>query len=510
MPATARETVTHVPVSKLKPNPWGLEVGPPLSVEDDETLRTSISKSGIQTPLIVWKRGKGLLVLSGSNRLRVAKELGLRTVPVIVREFADRNAAKMFALSDNLARRHLTTGQRAYLAYQYQQLLTVGKGKRTDLEPLSNSTKVNARQVAAERAGVSGSTVSAMKLVVESGDDELLKSVLNGDKTLHAAVHAVHSNGRPEKPPRLTLNQRQTRADSTTLIHGDSRKELKKLAAASVDAIVTDPPYPCIDRAYGRMSETAWLDMTKAVVMECRRVLKPRGSAVFILQPNSEKLGRMRPWIYEFVAWACREWNVVQDAYWWAINTLPLGGRDHNLMRRSVKWLVWLGAPDCYRCQDRVLWDVSNCTATLNWEDRFRRRVGGHPSGHTIRWQQMSAASLERGGCTPYNLLPCSAAATRAEHYGHPATTPYAIADWWAKYILPSGWHTTRPVRGFRDDVGGGAGQRGEQGDRYRQGSQVPSDGGEESEGRLAPCQFATLPAQALPEGGRYWSEPRS
>ena len=51
----------------------------------------------------------------------------------------------------------------------------------------------------------------------------------------------------------------------------------------------------------------------------------------------------------------------------------------------------------------------------------------------------MSAASLERGGCTPYNLLPCSAAATRAEHYGHPATTPYAIADWWVKYLLPPG-----------------------------------------------------------------------
>ena len=79
--------------------------------------------------------------------------------------------------------------------------------------------------------------------------------------------------------------------------------------------------------------------MMKAVVKECRRVLKPKGSAVFVLQPNSEQLGKMRPWIYEFVAWACREWNVVQDAYWWAINTLPLGRRDVGLMRRSVKWL---------------------------------------------------------------------------------------------------------------------------------------------------------------------------
>ena len=440
MPAAAKEIVTHVPVSKLKPNPWGLEVGPPLSDEDYETLKASIERNGIQIPLIVWRRGKGLVVLSGSNRLRVAKELGLKTVPVIIREFADKHAAKMFAISDNLARRQLTTGQRAYLAYQYRQLLSVGRGSRTDLQRHSSDLrKVDAWQTAADKAGVSEGSLAAMKSIVESGDDDLLQSVLNGDKTLHAAVHAVRANGRAEKPPRLTRDQRAARLDSTTLIQGDCRKELKKIASGSVEAIVTDPPYPCIDRAYGQMTEAAWHEMMKTVVEECRRVLKPNGSAVFILQPNCERLGKMRPWIYEFVAWACKEWNVVQDAYWWAINTLPLGRRNTGLMRRSVKWLIWLGSPDCYRNQDNVLWDVSNCTATLQWEDRFRRRVGGHPSGHQVRWQQMAAASLERGGCTPYNLLPCSAAATRAEHYGHPATTPHAIADWWAKYILPPG-----------------------------------------------------------------------
>jgi tRNA/tmRNA/rRNA uracil-C5-methylase (TrmA/RlmC/RlmD family) len=32
---TAREIVIHVPVSKLKPNPWGLAVGPPLTEAGD-------------------------------------------------------------------------------------------------------------------------------------------------------------------------------------------------------------------------------------------------------------------------------------------------------------------------------------------------------------------------------------------------------------------------------------------------------------------------------------------
>ena len=105
---------------------------------------------------------------------------------------------------------------------------SAGDGERNFVQDLN---KVNSWRDAAEKAGVSNGSVSAMKMVVESGDDELLQSVLNGDKTLHAAVHAVRSNGRAEKPPRLTRDQRQARIDSTTLIHGDCRKELKKLAA---------------------------------------------------------------------------------------------------------------------------------------------------------------------------------------------------------------------------------------------------------------------------------------
>ena len=65
-------------------------------------------------------------------------------------------------------------------------------------------------------------------------------------------------------------------------------------------------------------------------------MLKPNGSAVFILGPNSERIGKMRLWLWEFVAWAGREWNLVQDCYWWAIDAMPLGGikRHQGLMRR--------------------------------------------------------------------------------------------------------------------------------------------------------------------------------
>ncbi len=432
MPAAAKETVVHVPISKLKPNPWP-EVGPPLSAEDLAGLRSSIERDGIQIPLIVWRRG--MVVLSGSNRLRIATELGLKTVPVIVREFANQDEAKAFSISDNLARRHLTTGQKAYLALQLQQILTVGRGRRTEL--CSSLNKVNSWRDAAEQSGVSSGSVSAMRTIVESGNDELLQSVLNGTKTLHGAVHALRSNGRA-KPSRLTRDQQRVRGEATTLIHGDCRRELKKIDTASVDLVLADPPYPCVGKPYGQMTEAAWLEMMKAVVVaECRRVLKPSGSAVFILQPNFRTAGAMRLWPWRFMLWAAEEWNLVQDVYWWTTNALPSHAVSRNvgLLRQAVKLCLWLGQADCYRRQEKVLLDISDSMAAVRWEDRCLQR---RPGGQGTRDGRTAEASMERGGSTPFNLLPISAAGP-SEHVGHPSTTPLALADWWCRYLLPAG-----------------------------------------------------------------------
>ena len=56
---------------------------------------------------------------------------------------------------------------------------------------------------------------------------------------------------------------------------------------------------------------------------EARRVLRPlKGSAVFILQPNYEKIGKTRLWLWEFLLKAAKEWNLVQPVFW-------LGNRRH-------------------------------------------------------------------------------------------------------------------------------------------------------------------------------------
>src|ERR1700730_2535144 len=98
---------------------------------------------------------------------------------------------------------------------------------------------------------------------------------------------------------------------------GDCLDLLPSVPDRSMDAVVTDPPYPEIRRDYGRLTEAEWHALMDAVVAQARRVLKPSGSAVFVLQPNYERLGRMRLWVWEFLVRTARNWNLIQNVMAW-------------------------------------------------------------------------------------------------------------------------------------------------------------------------------------------------
>jgi DNA modification methylase len=239
---------------------------------------------------------------------------------------------------------------------------------------------------------------------------------------------------------------------SVQLYCGDCLEVMATLPSASVDAVITDPPYPEIDREYGRMSEAAWWDMMMGVCAEVRRLLKPTGSAVFILQPNSRKVGSMRGWLWEFMAWVCREWNMVQDAWWWNTTTLPRGVAQFGLLRPSVKSCVWCGVADCYHNQDVVLWAESARNHEMRVTGQAEDKPVIQPSttgGANNRWRMVSAA-VERGGVTPFNLLPFPNAnsTSSAGSNGHGAGTPLELAKWWTRYICPPGGVVLDPFVG--------------------------------------------------------------
>lgn len=234
----------------------------------------------------------------------------------------------------------------------------------------------------------------------------------------------------------------------TTLHVGDCRDILSTLPAASIDLCLFDPPYPHIVRPpQPTYTESAWLDLMASILPDIRRVLTPEGSCVIVLQPTSEKVGSMRAWPWRFLVHCADTWNVVQDAYWWNHTALPTVHTARGLLRPSLKYCIWLGSPDCYRDQSTVLWEPSDATKVQDLSDRALRYT---PSGAHVRSGRACAASVARGGVTPFNVLPLPNADSRSSSgaRGHGSGTPVALARWWIRYLTRPGGTVLDPMCG--------------------------------------------------------------
>lgn len=400
------------PVKKRPPKYTPVLELPPLAYEEFTALRDNIAVNGILVPILVDSSGPRRKIIDGNYRKQIADELGYEC-PEIVQEGLDEDEKRTLARGLNLARRQLSQEQK-------RQLI----GDQLEETPERSNRWIG------KMLGVHHATVAAVRTELESTGqiDQFERTVGQDGKHRPAA----------KKPPAVarTATERSRRIKSANLIYGDCRTEMKKIASKSIDAIICDPIYPEVRRAYGRITEKQWRSLMEDVVQESRRILKPRGSAVFILQPNYEKIGKMRLWLWEFVVWAGREWNLIQDVYWWATDAMPLAGvqRKWGLCRQSVKMCVWLGPTDCYRNQDAVLWTPSQATSARHRADIALRT--SH-SGRTYRNSTIAKSADERGGTTPYNLLPIPTGGQPGGAEHHPAATPYEVAVWWCRYILP-------------------------------------------------------------------------
>lgn len=85
----------------------------PAELED---LIASIKEHGILQPLIVTRAGRKYELIAGERRLRASRTLGLKTVPVIVRDANEQQKLEL-ALIENIQRQDLNAFEEA-LAYK--------------------------------------------------------------------------------------------------------------------------------------------------------------------------------------------------------------------------------------------------------------------------------------------------------------------------------------------------------------------------------------------------------
>jgi ParB family chromosome partitioning protein len=78
-----------------------------FSKEDLAELAASIKESGVLQPIMVRRKGDGIYeLIAGERRWRASKEVGLETIPVVIRNCSDQEAL-LLALVENLQREDL-------------------------------------------------------------------------------------------------------------------------------------------------------------------------------------------------------------------------------------------------------------------------------------------------------------------------------------------------------------------------------------------------------------------
>ena len=103
-PVEKGEGVTEIDVSSIFANP-----NQPRKVFDETALKEladSISKHGVIMPIIVNKSGDRYMIIAGERRFRASKIAGLSKVPVIVKQYNERQI-KEISLIENLQREDL-------------------------------------------------------------------------------------------------------------------------------------------------------------------------------------------------------------------------------------------------------------------------------------------------------------------------------------------------------------------------------------------------------------------
>ena len=276
---------------------------PEASPEEYQAILASIEEIGQQEPIA----RKDDQIIDGRNRYRACRELGIE--PKFT-ELGDNVDPLKYVLAKNLARRHLDASQRAVIAYKLSAWSKPGGDRRSEayregvdqsailpdgfsqeqsakllaVSPRSvrqagkviseDSPVVPALRHAVEAAGERRINISDAAKVVDQPaavQEQALDRVLRGEsKTISSAVRQIQSEVMEAADAEALESNRAKPIDETVTLHRCSVSDLSGLVApASVDAIITHPPY-------GSQSLSAFSDLAAFAA----HALKPEGVMV--------------------------------------------------------------------------------------------------------------------------------------------------------------------------------------------------------------------------------------
>ena len=329
---------------------------PLMDGQESDELVQDIKANGLIEPL--WVTPDNLL-LDGRNRLRAC---GVACAEVRTRTY-DGPDPIGFAISLNLKRRHLTTGQRAMLAIEVEDLLAKENGrgrpsaddtedkKVAELPPIPKEERLN-RTKAAKTTGTSGRAVAQAKRVKKHAPD-LAEKVASGELALDKAEKQVArrlKDAEEQEAREIVMAEVPSDAsgDNWRLYHGAFQDRLAELPDGSVDLIVTDPPYPA-----------EFMHLWPILSEHAARVLKPQG--ILVALTGAIMLPEVIASLGQRLSWG---WMYIQ----------PLPGANSRIMARHVlqSYKPWLAFSNGPWPSGAVDWHPDTLDASSRAKDRYR------------------------------------------------------------------------------------------------------------------------------------------
>jgi N6-adenosine-specific RNA methylase IME4/ParB-like chromosome segregation protein Spo0J len=185
---------------------------PPMTADEYASMRESIRTQGQLVPITLHPDGR---ILDGRHRASICAELGREPIVETYTGSCADDDLLAYVIGLNKERRHLNESQCAMLAVE---IANMGEGRPSK----TASREAVSQAEAAQRLGVSRSSVQRAAIVKADAIPEIAEAVRNGDMALkHAAVAARLT---PQRQQHIAANMHNGKS-MTTLVLAATRQE---------------------------------------------------------------------------------------------------------------------------------------------------------------------------------------------------------------------------------------------------------------------------------------------
>lgn len=278
---------------------------------------------------------------------------------------------------------------------------------------------------------------------------------------LRALAHADVAAATTKKPEKR-IARPLTKYHKTklgTMWNGDALDWMDKAAPASVNLIMTSPPFGLVrKKSYGNEDAHAYCDWFRPFAEGFQKILRDDGSLVIDIG-GAWKPGTPTRSLYHFelLIMLCEEYgfHLCLEHYWWNPAKLPTPAEWVNVRRvrpkDAVNCVWWLAKTPWPKASNRrVLAPYSNSMKSL-FKNGYQAKT--RPSGHVIS----EKFGRDNGGSVPPNLLAIANTESNGTYQDycrargidiHPARFPAALPEYFIRMTTDPGDRVFDPFGG--------------------------------------------------------------